>query len=138
MAHRRLGEILIEMDLVTDVEIPEALAHQRENGGLLGEILIEMGYITDKDLLFALGAQSGMNVVDLDEIEVPTEIIDRVPVNYAETFMICPVSVDEGILTVALADPLNVNVLDDLRFLLNCEVQGAVSNRDAVERAIRK
>jgi len=138
MAHRRLGEILVEMDLVTDVEIDEALVHQRQNGGLLGEILIEMGYITDKDLLFALGAQSGMGVVDLDDVEVSTEVIEMVPVNYAETFMICPVSLEGNVLTVALADPLNVNVLDDLRFLLNCEVQGAVSNREAVERAIRK
>ena len=129
MAHKRLGEILIEMDLVTKVEIREALEHQRKEGGLLGEILVQMGYITDKDLLFALGAQSGMEVVDLDEVEVPTEVIEKVPVNYAETFMICPVSFDGRGLTVALADPLNVNVLDDLRFLLNCEVQGAVSNR---------
>ncbi|MHC4391220.1 MAG: type II secretion system ATPase GspE [Planctomycetota bacterium] len=138
MAHKRLGEILIEMDLVTKVEIREALDHQRDNGGLVGEILVEMGYITEKDLLFALGAQSGMTVVDLDEIEVPTDVIEKVPANYAETFMICPVSWDGRVLTVALAAPLNVNVLDDIRFLINCEVQGAVSNQAAVERAIKK
>ncbi|RME74713.1 MAG: type II secretion system protein GspE [Planctomycetota bacterium] len=138
MAHRPIGEILVEMDLITEHEIEEALEIQRERGGLLGEILIELGYITDKDLLFALGAQSGMEVVDLDELEIPPEVIDMVPVNYCETYGICPVAHDGKVLTIALADPLNVSVLDDLRFLLNCEVQGAVSNREAVERAIRK
>ncbi|GIW71372.1 MAG: type IV fimbrial assembly protein PilB [Planctomycetota bacterium] len=138
MAHKRLGEILQEMDLVTEAEIDEARRIQKERGGLLGEILIELGYITDKDLLFALGAQSGMEVIDLDEVEVPAEVIEMVPVNYCETYTICPVSFDGKTLVVALADPLNVSVLDDLRFLLNCEVQGAVSTAEAVERAIKK
>ncbi len=138
MTHKRLGEILKEMDLVGDAEIKEALKIQRQKGGLIGQILVDLGYITEKDLLFALGAQSGMEVVDLDEIEVPTEVIQKVPFNYAETFQICPVAFDGKTLTVALADPLNVSVLDDLRFLLNCEIQGAVSNKEAIERALKK
>jgi type IV pilus assembly protein PilB len=138
VAHKLLGEILKEMDLVTNAEIDEALKRQKKQGGLIGEILVSLGYITDKDLLFALGAQSGMEVVDLDDIDVPTEVIKKVPVNYAETFMICPVAFDGKVLTVALADPLNVNMLDELRFVLNCEVQGAVSSKEAVERSIKK
>ncbi|MFC1707997.1 GspE/PulE family protein [Planctomycetota bacterium] len=138
MAHKPLGEILMEMDLVTEVEIEESLEHQRASGGLIGEILVQIGYITDKDLLFALAAQAGMEVVDLESVEVPTEVIEMVPANYAETFAICPVAFDGQLLTVALADPLNVSILDDLRFLLNCEIQGAVSNKEAVERAIAK
>jgi type IV pilus assembly protein PilB len=138
MAHKRLGEILKEMDLVTDAEIREALKVQKEKGGLLGEIMVGLGYITEKDLLFAIGAQNGMDVVDLDEIEVPTEAIEKVPVNYCEDFGICPVSFDGKTLVVALADPLNVNLLDELRFIAGCDVQGAVSNKEAVERAIKK
>ncbi len=136
--HKRIGEILIEMDLVTDAEVKEALKLQKTKGGLLGEILVGLGYITEKDLLFALGAQSGMEVVDLDDVEVPTEAISKVDANICETFQICPVSWDGKVLTVAVADPLNVAVLDDLRFLLNCEVQGAISNKESVEKAIKK
>jgi len=136
--HKRIGEILIEMDLVTDAEVKEALKLQKTKGGLLGEILVGLGYITEKDLLFALGAQSGMEVVELDDVEVPTEAISKVDANICETFQICPVSWDGKVLTVAVADPLNVAVLDDLRFLLNCEVQGAISNKESVEKAIKK
>jgi type IV pilus assembly protein PilB len=138
MAHKRIGEILKEMDLVTDAEVKEALRTQKEKGGLLGEILVSLGYITEKDLLFAIGAQNGMEVVDLDEIEVPTEALEKVPVNYCEEFAICPVSFDGKVLVVALADPLNVNLLDELRFICGCDVVGAVSNKDAVDRAIKK
>jgi type IV pilus assembly protein PilB len=138
VAHKRLGDILKEMDLVGDAEVKEALKIQKEKGGLIGEVLVSLGYITDKDLLFALGAQSGMEVVDLDAVEVDTEVVNKVPVNYCETYLVCPVAFDGKVLTVALADPLNVNVLDELKFLVGCEVQGAVSNKDAVERAIKK
>ncbi|HVY60684.1 MAG TPA: GspE/PulE family protein, partial [Planctomycetota bacterium] len=138
VAHKRLGDILKEMDLVGDGEIKEALKIQKDKGGLIGEILVSLGYITDKDLLFALGAQSGMEVVDLDAVEVDTDVVKKVPVNYCETYLVCPVAFDGKVLTVALADPLNVNVLDELKFLVGCEVQGAVSNKDAVERAIKK
>jgi type IV pilus assembly protein PilB len=138
MTHKRLGEILKEMDLVTDQEIKEALKIQREKGGLIGEILVKLGYITEKDLVFALGAQSGMEVIDLDEIEVPTEAIQKVEANTAETYMICPTAWDGKRLTVALADPVNVTMLDELRFLCGCEVQGVLSNKEAVERAIKK
>jgi type IV pilus assembly protein PilB len=138
VAHKKLGEILKEMDLVGESEIQEALKIQKQKGGLIGEVLVSLGYITDKDLLFALGAQSGMEVVDLDEVDVQTEAIQKVPANYCETLMICPVSFDGKTLTVALADPLNVSVLDELRFLVGCDVEGAVSSKDAVERAIKK
>src|SRR5204863_1517137 len=84
------------------------------------------------------GAQNGMEVVDLDEIDVPSEAVAKVPVNYCEDFGICPVSFDGKTLVVALADPLNVNLLDELRFICGCEVQGAVSNKDAVDRAVKK
>src|SRR4051812_37369710 len=121
-AHKRLGEILKEMDLVGDAEIEEALRIKEKKGGLIGEILVSLGYITDKDLLFALGAQSGMEVVDLDDVDVPTDAIKKLEATTCETFQICPISFDGKVLTVALADPLNVTMFDELRFICGCEV----------------
>jgi type IV pilus assembly protein PilB len=136
--HRRIGELLVEMDLIGEEEVQEALEMQRRKGGLLGEILVDLGYITDKDVLFALGAQSGMEVVDLEDIEISGEVLQMVPVNFIETFQVIPVSYEDEVLTLAMADPLNVNILDDLKFLLNCEIQGAISNPEAVGEAIEK
>ena len=138
MAHKGIGEILKEMDLVTEVEIDEALDLQRREGGLLGTILVEMGYITEKDLLFAVGAQSGMSVVDPEDTDVPIEVIELVPADYCETYGICPLSFENGVLTVALSNPMNVSVLDDLRFLLSCEVTGAVATAESIDQAIRR
>ncbi|MDQ7778853.1 MAG: ATPase, T2SS/T4P/T4SS family [Planctomycetota bacterium] len=131
-----IGQILKEMELVTEGQVQEAIAIQREQGGAVGRILVELGYVTEEEVLLALGAQVGMEVVNLEEIQIPKEVCEKISPTMAKVYKIMPIKFENNILTVAMADPLNVNVLDDLRFLLNCEVQGAVSNEDAVNKAI--
>ena len=133
-----LGRILKEMGLVTESQIQEALAVQKERGGAIGEILVGRNYITRDDLTLALASQAGMEVVELDGVELPPEVLSRVSPSVAQVYRVVPVRFRDGVLTVALADPTHLKTLDDLRFLLNCEVKGAVAAPDAVERAIRK
>ncbi len=135
---KALGQLLKEMELISEGQIQEALQIQKERGGALGQILVDLGFVSEDEMLFALGAQAGMDVVNLDDAEIPSDIINKVPPSIANIYRIVPVSLDDGILTVAMADPLNVNILDDLRFMLNCEVAGAVSNEDQISRAIDK
>ncbi len=135
-----LGAILVEQGAITAEQLDEALARQKQEGGSLGALLKEMGFISDQELLLAIGQQVGMEVVDLDGLEIPPELIERVNRMMAETYRIVPVDFDEdeNTLIVAMADPLNVHALDDLRFMLNCNVRGAVSNEEAVRSAIEK
>lgn len=138
IASKPLGQVLKEMGRISEFDIQEALRLQKEKGGALGRILVDQGLITESDLGEALGRQQGMEVVDLASTAIPQELIDMVGVNIAETYRVIPVSMENGVLTLALADPLNVNVLDDLKFMLNTDVQGAVSNEEAVSAAIEK
>lgn len=134
-----LGQILKDLKLVSEFDIQEALQSQKKKGGALGKILIESGRITDSDLLKAIGIQNGMEVVDLETANVMPDALEKVNLQIAETYRVMPVSVDSaGVLTLALADPTNPQVLDDLKFMLNCEVRGAVSNEEAVNAAIEK
>ena len=134
--NKLLGRILKEMGLVNESQIQEALGIQKERGGAIGEILVERGYISHEDLTLALAAQSGMEVVDLDHLELPGSVLERVSASIAHAYRVIPVRFENGLLTVALADPTHLKTLDDLRFLLNCEVEGAVSNEQAVGRAL--
>jgi type IV pilus assembly protein PilB len=135
-AHKPLGQLLKEMELVTEGQVQEAVAIQREKGGALGRILVDLGYVTDEEIMLALGAQVGMEVVNLDEIKVPKEVLEKLSATEAKVYKVMPIKFENNILTVAMADPFNVNVLDELRFMHNCEVQGAVSNEEAVNKAI--
>lgn len=138
LASKPLGQILKEMKLISEFDVQEALKLQKQKGGAIGKILADQGLITTDDLRNALGRQAGMEVIDLDKIEVSPELIDLVPANVVETYRVFPVAMENGTILLALADPMNVNVLDDLKFMLNADVRGAISDEDAVNRAIEK
>ncbi len=135
---RPIGQLLKEMGLVTEFEIQEALQIQREQGGSLGEILLEMGVVDEKDILFALAIQSGMEMVDLDDMEIPDEVIEKVDKAIVETYRVMPVEADDSKIVVAISDPANLGVLDDLRFMLDSEVEAVVATEDSIERAIER
>ena len=131
-----IGQILKEMRLVTESQIQEALAIQRQRGGVLGAILVNLNYVTDQEVLTALGVQSGMEIADLDTADIPDEVIARVTPSIATVYRVVPTKFENNVLTVAMADPLNVKTLDDLHFLLDVQTAGAVSNEAAVARAL--
>ena len=133
-----LGQILKEMKLVSESQIQEALAIQKQRGGVIGKILVNLGYVSEAEVNVALGKQAGIEAADLDEMDIPPEIIERVSPSIASTYRIVPVTVRNGKLIIAMADPFNVKALDDLRFLLDSNIEPAVSNEAAVGRAIEK
>lgn len=138
MARRKLGQILKDKNLLTEPQIQQALSIQNTDGGAIGKIFIEQGWVSDQEVLFALGEQFGMEAINLDEKELDPDVIKKVPYSMANIYRVIPISFKDNNLTIAMADPMNVQVLDDLRMMLHCEVQGAVSNEDQIQRAIDK
>jgi type IV pilus assembly protein PilB len=135
---KTIGQILREEGVISETQIQEALRMQRDHGGVFGAVLQELGYASEEAVVRALGIQSGMEIIDLDHLEIPPEVIDRVPVSIATIYRIVPVSFENETLTVAMAEPHNVHALDDLRFMLSCEVRGAIAREGAVDAAIEK
>jgi type IV pilus assembly protein PilB len=131
-----LGQLLKDMELVTEGQIQEALAIQRKEGGVIGDILVRLGYVSREEILLALGAQMGAEVVDLNELEVAPEVLQKVPAAMAKTYNVIPIKLDGNVLTVAMANPQDVNVLDDLRYALHCEVQAAVASEEGIRAAL--
>jgi len=133
-----LGQVLKEMELVNEGQIQEALSVQRKEGGVLGEILVKLGYVAREEILLALAAQMGMEVVDLAEMEIPPEVINKVPTTMAKSYNVVPIKFENNVLTIAMANPHDVNIRDDLRHTLHCEVEGAVASEEAVMAALEK
>ncbi|MBN4049937.1 hypothetical protein JYT84_00755 [bacterium AH-315-M10] len=125
-------------DLISAEQIQEALRIQKQRGGQLGQILVDLGFVSADEMLFAQGAQAGMDVVNLDDAEIPFDVVSRISASIANRYRVVPVSFEDDTLVVAMSDPLNVNILDDLRLMLDCDVEGAVSNEDQLSRAIDK
>jgi type IV pilus assembly protein PilB len=125
---------------VRESDIQENLRAQKEKGGALGQLLLQNGLITEDNLNQALAQQRGMDFIDLDKEEIPPEVIDLVDATTVETFMIMPVRYDGTTLTVAIARPDNLNVLDDLRFTLPkvANFEAAVASEDSIKAAFQR
>jgi type IV pilus assembly protein PilB len=118
MARKLLGQILKDLQVLSEFDVQQALKKQKDSGGALGQILLKTGVVSEADLTRALASQNGMDFVDLMKAEVTPEVLELVEKDTAETFQIMPLAYDGSTLTVAIADPTNINILDDLRFSL--------------------
>lgn len=133
---RRVGDILVEAGVISPLEMDEALQRQRLTGEMLGRVLVGMGLCEEQDIVEALGVQAGMERVDVTKLQVPEEVLRKISPDVARFYSVVPVRERDGVLVVAMADPLNLGVLDDLRQILQCEIQGAVSNHQDVAKFI--
>ena len=137
-AMRQVGEILVEQGRITPLQLDEALQRQRLSGDLLGRILVSLGHADENDIILALGMQQGMEPIDISGMNIQQDVINLVTSDVARFYSIVPVRVEDGTLIVAMADPLNIQTLDDLRQITGMDVQGAISNPEDVSASWKK
>jgi type IV pilus assembly protein PilB len=139
MAQRKLGQILVDLGYINDDQLWDILEEQKQSPGVvIGQVAVRMGLVTQAQVTEALAEQWGMPVVNLEETNVQANVLEIVPQTMAEMYRIMPISLKNGVLTVAMADPQNVGALDDLRNFLGHEIRGAVSSGPEVEAAIAR
>jgi type IV pilus assembly protein PilB len=136
---KRIGEIMVQAGVITSEQLQEALQHQRQNGGKLGAILIGKGLLSEAQLIGFLAQQCGIQFVELGEASKPEpEALAKVPETLARQHLLFPIKVGGGVLTVAVADPLNVLVLDDLKMMTGLDVSPVMASETAILQAIDK
>ncbi|MBE7447093.1 MAG: Flp pilus assembly complex ATPase component TadA [Planctomycetia bacterium] len=135
---RLFGQLLKEKGFVTEEQIREALAIQKQKGGLLGDILEGLRYVTQKQIMQALGEHLGLEIVDIENIEIPNEIINLIPHAIAHLYRIIPLGIKNNTLTIAQEDALNFETIDDLRLILNHAIKPVLCNKIAVTRVLEK
>ena len=133
---RLLGQILKDRGVIREGHVQEALAAQRADGGLFGQCLVELGHATQADVVAALGEQAGMEAVDLDGVQPTEEALAKVDSSTARAYGVLPLRMDGGTLVVAIGDPLNTALLEDLSFTTGCEVRGAVGNAQRLRELV--
>lgn len=135
---RPLGRILLEKGIINEEQLKEALQLHREQGIRTGEALQQLGYCTDYDIAEALAEQFGLELVDPLKIDIPADALDAVPKAMAQEHHIIPIERSDGRLKIAMADPLDLYALDNLRFATNSDIDCAIAARSAIEQAITK
>ncbi|MHC4606380.1 MAG: GspE/PulE family protein [Planctomycetota bacterium] len=133
-----LGKILQEMRIVKGSQIKEALRKQmQESGKRIGEILIEMEAATPAQITEALARQYDFPFVDLKSLKIDPDVIKMVPRNICEEHTIMPVKSNGKLLTIALSDPLDLFTLDNLKFILNAEVECVLAPKNDILECIQ-
>lgn len=135
---KMLGEILVEMGCITPEKMTEVLKKQRDTNDRVGDILLEGKYIQPEELTRALADQYDMELVDLDGIDIDREVIEMVPPDLAREHHIVPIDFDEDVLVIAMSDTLDLNTMDSLRFVVNCEIEPVLATKAAINDALQK
>ena len=132
----RLGQLLTSSKMITEDQLKEAIGLQRREGGRLGTNLIKLGYITEEKLVSFLSKQWGVPAVTLSDYMVDSLVLKLIPYEIARKYLIVPVARVGATLTIAMADPSNVFVIDDVKFMTGFNVEVVVAGESSVINAI--
>ncbi len=138
---RTLGRILIKMGVLSRNQVHECLKIQSQRQGVqIGQIFLELGLVDDFQLQMALAAQRGMEYMSLDGIDIPPDVVEKVPAQMAKTYHIVPIEYNQkqNELIVALDSPDNFRATDDLSTLMGFKVTAKITDRDALESTLTK
>jgi len=136
--HKQLGELLLERRIINSEQLEKALSLQKERGSLIGEILVELGFAKEEDIVQAITAQYGFPYLPLNNYSIEDEIIKIIPERVARQYCLIPVDRIGNNLSVAMSNPLNVPVIEDLELLTGCNIQTFVSTTSDIKGAIDK
>ena len=131
-------DILRDVGLVTNDQIQKAKELTKLGGLGLVDALIRLGFVTQMDVTKALASQFGMDTINLGEYRVPDEVIALVPRHIARRYKIIPVYKHDGTLTVAISDPLDVDTVDSLRYILKTNVEPVVASKADIDASLTR
>jgi type IV pilus assembly protein PilB len=135
---RHLGEIIYAKGWVDKPNLIKALKKAKETNRRLGETLVELGLATEDQIMQALARQFGMNYVDLDEVEIPSEVRGMIPEEVIKKHRVLPLGRENGRLKIIIPDPMNLELMDLLRFRLTADLDCYLAAPSKIEAYINK
>ena len=132
----RLQEILIKNKLISEDDLKLALQVQKEQGGRLSDCLVKLSLVSEKDLLVALSEGLGFPPISLARFKIDSDVLKLISKDMAKHYQILPVAKMGHTLTVAMADPLNIFAIDDLKSLTGFEINPIIAQQREILQAI--
>lgn len=139
--HKRLGAYLLSAGLIDESTLAKALEAQKKQAHpktKIGKLLIEMGMTDDLNIAKTLASQLNIDFIHLKDLKIPKDVLRIIPASIATSSMIIPISRNGKKLVVAMANPLEQYVIDDLRFITQLDVHIAVAPEIEVSDAIKR
>lgn len=138
MPRKKLGEMLVEAGVLSEQGLRMALNEQRRWGGTLGRTLVDMKLLSEVELVRVLSMQLNLPTVDLDAIEIHATVLELVPGELAEQYSLLPFAQPMKFLDVAMSDPTNLGIIDELRIRTQLNIRPYLAGPKMIERALAK
>ncbi|MHB8765299.1 MAG: GspE/PulE family protein [Deferrisomatales bacterium] len=135
---KRIGQLLVEHKVVDPEQLQEAVAEQQKTGDRLGSVLIKKGYVTVEDLEYLLSRQQSVPAINLLKYCPARDVVELVPEKFMKKNFLVPIEVHEKTLTVAMANPHDYRIVDELRFMTGLRVAPVVSSMFGIKKKIRE
>ena len=137
-ANERIGDLLLREGLISKEQLDKALQEQKQNGTRVGYNLVKLGFIQEIELTKTLARQYKMPAVDLSKFEVDPKIAKLVPADLAIKNLVLPLKREGRTLTVAMADPTNFAVIDDLKFITRYDIFPVIAGEFTIKNVLEK
>lgn len=135
---QKLGDILLQAGYITEKQLEECLAEQKNSGKRLGNILVQKGYVSEQSLIEVLEFQLGVPHVILSKRQIDPEVVQAVPENIARKYKVFPVEKRGNKITLGMLDPTDVFTLDDIKIMLGCDIQPVIITEEDLNRAFNQ
>ncbi len=132
----KIGEFLLNDGKITQEQLDTALELQKKQPGKLGSVLIKQGYITEEDIAQVLSKQFGYPSINLSKFDIGEKVLELIKPDMARKHIIMPVHRIGSILTLAMADPSNLFIQEEIRFSTNLRIQAVISPESSILEAI--
>ncbi|MEN6458551.1 MAG: ATPase, T2SS/T4P/T4SS family [Thermoguttaceae bacterium] len=139
MAIRRIGQILVDLGFLKEEQLEMLLEEQQQRPGeMFGQIAVGMGLINEDQLAQGLAEQMGMQVVSLNDVVIPPEVLTHITEPMAQLYRIVPLRFEDNVLTIAMCDPQKLSIIDELRSFLGCDVKAMVATEKDLVKALER
>ncbi len=134
-----LGQMLVAKKIITQEQLDKALEEQRKTDELLGVTLMRLGFVTEEAVyLPSLAQQLGVDFVNLKAVKISPDAVRRIPAKFAYHYKVMPIDFADGALTIAMANPLDIHVLDDIGLVAKTKLRSILAGEKDIEEAIKK
>ncbi|MCK5306051.1 MAG: Flp pilus assembly complex ATPase component TadA [Candidatus Omnitrophica bacterium] len=133
----KIKKTLLDSQFISKDALDKAIQIQKNEGGLLSKILVKQGAVSEEQLMSCLASQLNLPIIKLSKYKIDFEVLKIIPEQIASHYLVIPLSKIGNTLTIAMADPLNIFALDDIKSLTSMTIKPIISTPDEVKKAIR-
>jgi len=131
-------DVLLRKKIISADQLREALQLQKSTGAKLADALVKLGYVTPSEVMQAIAEHHGLQAVDLNEVSIPPAVIELVPESVARENVVLPLAQENGTLKVIMSDPMDIDTIQKLQFILNKDILPVLAPREQIIEAINR